>query len=83
MCTWYIYLCIGSPSWHYILPMRNIKVFYHQHLASITWTPLAKNEAERRAVEESKQEVEARCAVLQETTSRLEGDLARLTAQVR
>lgn len=46
-------------------------------------TPLVKNEAERRAVEESKQEMEARCAVLLETTSRLEGDLARLSAQVR
>eukprot|EP00752_Nemacystus_decipiens_P003758 g3461.t2 len=42
----------------------------------------SKNEAERRAAEESKQEVEARCAALQETTSRLEDDLARLSAQV-
>ncbi|CAM9700612.1 unnamed protein product [Pylaiella littoralis] len=42
----------------------------------------SKNEAGRRAAEESKQEAEARCAALQDTTDRLEGDLARLTAQV-
>lgn len=44
---------------------------------------MAKNEAERRAAEESEQETEARCAVLQDTTDRMEGDLARLTAQAR
>lgn len=49
----------------------------------MTFTRMAKNEAERRAAEESKQETEARCTVLQDTTDRLEGDLARLTAQVR
>ncbi|CBJ31988.1 conserved unknown protein [Ectocarpus siliculosus] len=42
----------------------------------------SKDEAERRVLEESRQEAEARCAVLQDTTNRLEGDLARLTAQV-
>ncbi|CAM9298740.1 unnamed protein product [Ectocarpus sp. 12 AP-2014] len=41
----------------------------------------SKDEAERRVLEESRQEAEARCAVLQDTTNRLEGDLARLTAQ--
>eukprot|EP00903_Cladosiphon_okamuranus_P017656 g16259.t2 len=42
----------------------------------------SKNETERRAAEASKQEMEARCAVLQETKNRLEDDLARLTTQV-
>ncbi|CAM9220071.1 unnamed protein product [Ectocarpus sp. 6 AP-2014] len=41
----------------------------------------SKDEAERRVLEESRQKAEARCAVLQDTTNRLEGDLARLTAQ--
>lgn len=44
---------------------------------------LTKDEAERRVLEESRQKAEARCAVLQDTTNRLEGDLARLTAQVK
>ncbi|CAM9143282.1 unnamed protein product, partial [Hapterophycus canaliculatus] len=42
----------------------------------------SKDEAERCAAQESKRKTEARCAMLQETTDRLEGDLARLTAQV-
>lgn len=55
----------------------------YRHLAWMTPTPLSKNETERREAEASKQEMEARCAVLQETTNRLEDDLARLTAQAR
>lgn len=41
------------------------------------------NEAERQRAEESKAEAEAKCKTLQDTTDRLERDLARLTAQVR
>lgn len=54
-----------------------------EHLKSTALTRMTKNEAGRRAAEESKQEAEARCAALQDTTDRLEGDLARLTAQAR
>lgn len=41
-----------------------------------------KSEAERRAAEESQGKAEAKCKVLEGTADRLEGDLARLTAQV-
>lgn len=44
---------------------------------------LAQDEDERCAAQESEQKAEARCAVLQESTDRLEGDLARLSAQVK
>lgn len=40
------------------------------------------HEADLRAAETSKGEVEARSKVLGDTAQRLEGDLARLTAQV-
>eukprot|EP00904_Undaria_pinnatifida_P001842 jgi/Undpi1/11659/HiC_scaffold_36.g13954.m1 len=45
-------------------------------------TKAAKSEAERRAAEESQGKAEAKCKVLEGTADRLEGDLARLTAQV-
>ncbi|CAM9112685.1 unnamed protein product [Laminaria digitata] len=45
-------------------------------------TEAAKNEAERWAAEESKGKAEAKCKVMEGTADRLEGDLARLTAQV-